>query len=101
MAGSSSDHHALTITIAGRRLTLHVNRKEEGAVQSMVREINDRYSDYQVKFKDRDELDCMVMTLLTYADELRTRPAPNTGAAETDAIKSRLTELNTLVEGML
>ena len=100
MAGSPSDQKAITVAIAGRRLTLHVKVKEESAVRAMVTEINDRYGDYQVRFSDRDELDCMMMTLLTYADELRTlRPAVH---PEKDSeLTGRLEALTGLVDGML
>ena len=41
------------------------------ALRALVQEINERFNDFQVKYSDRDKQDCLVMTLLTYADELR------------------------------
>ena len=92
------EQKAVIVVIAGRPYPLRVGATEEANVRAMADKINDRFNDFQVKFSDRDKQDCLVMTLLTYADELR---QADTGAGEDSQITERLTELNQLVEGML
>ena len=100
MADSPQDLLSIIIMIAGRPYPLRVRPREEKNVRDMADEINERFNDYQVKFSDRDKMDCLVMTLLTYADELRNVRAVN-DTSQDGELTQRLRTLNELVEGML
>ena len=69
-------------------------------MRALVKEINDRFNDFQIKYRDRDKQDCLVMTLLTYASELRNARDQADSGSDTELSK-RLAKLNDLVEGML
>ncbi|TXF89456.1 cell division protein ZapA [Neolewinella aurantiaca] len=100
MASSSSDKNSILVVVAGRPYPLRVEAQEEGDVRALVKEINERFNDFQVKFSDRDTQDCLVMTLLTYADELRS--ARNLADTSLDGeLAHRLKALDAIVEGML
>lgn len=100
MASPSTDLNSIIVMIAGRPYPLRVKASEEAGVRAMTDEINERFNDYQVKFTGRDKMDCLVMTLLHYADELRNAQA-NGNTEAGGEIVDRLTALNELVEGML
>ena len=90
----------INVIIAGRPYPLRVQPKEEKGVRDMADEINERFNDFQVKFGGRDKMDCLVMTLLTFADELRT--ARGAVAAGPDSeLTDRLQALDALVDSML
>lgn len=100
MAESAQDSNPLIVVIAGRPYPLRIAAREEEGLRALVKEINERFNDFQVKYSDRDKQDCLVMTLLTYADELRSarKMADTTLEGE---LANRLQALNTLVDGML
>lgn len=101
MASSpSTDVNSIIVMIAGRPYPLRVKASEEKYVRLMTDEINERFNDYQVKFTGRDKMDCLVMTLLHYADELRNARS-NSNEGPDSEIANRLVALNELVEGML
>ena len=100
MASPSTDIQSIIVMIAGRPYPLRVKSREEKNVRDMADEINERFNDYQVKYSDRDKMDCLVMTLLTYADELRNLRA-NGDTSQNGELSKRLATLNELVEGML
>lgn len=100
MATAPPDKNGIIVVIAGRPYPLRVKPGEEAGVKAMVQKINERFNDFQVKFSDRDEKDFLVMTLLTYAEELRNaRRLADHG--EESELARRLTELTSLVDGML
>lgn len=100
MAGSPPDSNSIIVVIAGRPYPLRISAQEEAGLRVLVKEINERFNDFQVKYSDRDKQDCLVMTLLTYADELRS--ARNMADTSLDGeLAHRLQALNTLVDSML
>lgn len=94
------DSHPITVVIAGRPYPLRVARQDEEGLRQLVREINERFNDFQVRYSDRDKQDCLVMTLLTYADELRVARQMADTSLEGE-LAGRLQALNNLVDGML
>lgn len=91
---------SITAVIAGRKYPLRVAASDEEGMRAVIQEINQRLNEYQVRFQDRDTQDCLVMTLLTYADELRSaRNLADTSMR--GELATRLRGLNTLVDGML
>ena len=100
MAESAQDTNPIILVIAGRPYPLRIAAREEEGLRELVQEINERFNDFQVKYSDRDKQDCLVMTLLTYADELRSaRQMADTSLQ--GELAHRLQALNTLVDGML
>jgi len=100
MPTSTQDSNPIILVIAGRPYPLRIAASEESGLRVLVKEINERFNDFQVKYSDRDKQDCLVMTLLTYADELRS--ARNLADTSLEGeLAGRLKALNTLVDGML
>lgn len=100
MQTSSPDSNPIILVIAGRPYPLRIAAREEAGLRALVKEINERFNDFQVKYSDRDKQDCLVMTLLTYADELRSARNMADTSLEGE-LANRLKALNTLVDGML
>ncbi|MEL6394131.1 MAG: cell division protein ZapA [Bacteroidota bacterium] len=91
---------SITVVIAGRPYPIRVNIQEEAGFRELVAQINKRFNDFQIKYTDRDKQDCLVMTLLTYASELRSaRKAASVHAG--GEIGQRLAQLEDLVDSML
>lgn len=100
MPMSAPDSNPIILVIAGRPYPLRIAAREEAGLRALVKEINERFNDFQVKYSDRDKQDCLVMTLLTYADELRSARNMADTSLEGE-LANRLKALNTLVDGML
>ena len=100
MSTSSPDSSPITVVIAGRPYPLRIAASEEEGLRALVREINERFNDFQVRYSDRDKQDCLVMTLLTYADELRSARNMADTSLEGE-FAHRLKALNRLVDKML
>lgn len=100
MATSSTDINSILVVIAGRPYPLRVDAQDEADVRATVTEINERFNDFQVRYADKDTQDCLVMTLLTYADELRSARNMADTSLEGE-LASRLKALDVLVDGML
>lgn len=88
------------MVIAGRPYPLRVAPQDEAGLRAIVQQLNDRFNEFQVRYSDRDTQDCLVMTLLTYADELRVARKMADTSLEGE-VAGRLQALNTLVDGML
>ncbi len=97
---NAQDNKPITVVIAGRPYPIRVAEPEEEGLRALVVEINERFNDFQIKYRDRDKQDCLVMTLLTYASELRSAREQAVGGSD-EALAQRLAQLNDLVEGML
>lgn len=96
----SENIKAITVVIAGRPYPLRVDAQEEAGLRKLIAQINERFNDFQIKYTDRDKQDCLVMTLLTYASELRSaRKAASVHAG--GEIGQRLAQLEDLVDSML
>jgi cell division protein ZapA len=90
----------ITVVIAGRPYPLRVKESDEAGLRKMVAEINAKFNEFQVNYGTRDKQDCLVMTLLTYASELRTaREAAMPGGG--GELLNRLHSLEKLLDGML
>ena len=61
--------HKVEVTIAGRKYPIKVTSEEETVVQEIVKKLNQQIQDFQIKYADRDKMDCVLMTLLTTAFE--------------------------------
>jgi cell division protein ZapA (FtsZ GTPase activity inhibitor) len=61
----------VTVIIAGRPYLLKVNANDEGAIQRMASDLNDKIAFFQQANPARDKQDCLSLTLMTYAVELQ------------------------------
>ena len=100
MSGTPQDSSPIIVVIAGRPYPLRVAQQDEGSLRTLVQEINDRFNEFQIQYSDRDKQDCLVMTLLTYAEELRIARQLADTSLEGE-LAHRLQALNTLVDGLL
>ncbi|MEM9835362.1 MAG: cell division protein ZapA [Bacteroidota bacterium] len=90
----------ITVVIAARPYPIRVKESEEPGLRKLVAEINAKFNEFQVKYHDRDKQDCLVMTLLTYASELRA--ARQAAEAELGGeLTKRIADLEHLVDNML
>ncbi len=97
---ANEEPKTITVVIAARPYPIRVKAEEEGGLRKLVAEINTKFNEFQVKYSDRDKQDCLVMTLLTYASELRAARQ----AAEVELggeLTHRINELERLVDAML
>ena len=100
MSSSETEPNNIRVVIAGRPYPIRVAAREEAGLRALVDEINERFNEFQVKYSGRDKQDCLVMTLLTYADELRV--ARQLADTSLDGeLARRLQAMDTLVEEML
>lgn len=100
MSTTPKEEKSITVVIAGRPYPLRVPQEEEAHLRLLVGEINGRFNDFQVQYADRDKQDCLVMTLLTYAEELRLARQMVDASLEGE-LGHRLQTLHTLVDNML
>ncbi len=96
------DKDSITITaiVAGRPYPLRVKQSDEAGLRKMISEINAKFNEFQVNYSSRDKQDCLVMTLLTYASELRTHRQAVT-PEEGGELIDKLDALEQLLDGML
>jgi len=96
----ADETRTITVVIAGRPYPIRVKDSEEPSLRKMIAEINAKFNEFQITYADRDKQDCLVMTLLTYADALRA--ARQAAATELGGeLAQRLRGLEALVEEML
>lgn len=94
------DSIGITAIIAGRPYPLRVKQSDEAGLRKMISEINAKFNEFQVAYNNRDAQDCLVMTLLTYASELRTHRQAIT-PEEGGELNDKLDTLEQLLDGML
>ena len=61
--------HKIDVTIAGRKYPIKVTSDEETLVRNIEKQLNQQIHEFQLKYADRDKMDCILMTLLTVAFE--------------------------------
>ena len=60
----------ITVLIAGRPYPLRVEEADEASIKQIVKEVNDKISNFQLNYNRKDKQDCLSMALLTYAVDL-------------------------------
>jgi cell division protein ZapA len=85
----------IDVTIAGRSFPVKVTEQEVNAIRKIEKDLNQKISDFKLKYKDRDKLDCVIMTLLTLAVERTEKEQTNT---QNEELQSQLLKLNELLE---
>ena len=86
--------HKIDVTIVGRKLPIKVSAEEEVVVRGIEKQLNQRIHEFQLKYADKDKLDCVIMALLTVAFE-------NAGKSvdqEPGAVIDRINKLEQLVD---
>ena len=76
------DLNPVEINILGKTFPLKVTQEELAWIQILEEEINHKIMGIQETYPHRDKLDCVIMTLLTYAFENKhqcsvSNPAPD------------------------
>jgi cell division protein ZapA (FtsZ GTPase activity inhibitor) len=62
---------SIVITIAGRTFPVKLDNDEKDFVHDIEQDINAKIMDFQKTYPNRDKLDCVIMTLLTYTFDLK------------------------------
>ena len=63
------DRLSIKVTIAGRIYPLTIQRQEEENVRKAVKLVNEKVSEYQRNFNDKDVQDFLVMIALPYVTQ--------------------------------
>lgn len=61
---------SIKVTISGRNYPLIINRSEEPRIKKMVSEMNEKISEFQLKYGNKDRQDHLAMALLTTYNQL-------------------------------
>jgi len=59
----------MQVMIGGRSYPLRVKTEDVEAIKGVASEINEKFSDFQLTYVNKDKQDWLSMTLLTYAVE--------------------------------
>jgi len=76
------------IRIGSRKYPVKLTDGEFQKAHSIENEINDRISDFQLKYEKLDHQDCVSMALISYAFELYHQVENNSGQPVTERISS-------------
>lgn len=74
--------------IAGRTIPLKVTPEEEALVRNVIDEVNARLRQYQSEYVQKDMMDCVLMTLLTYAVDQHKAQSRLVDEAELDVLSN-------------
>jgi cell division protein ZapA len=85
----------IDVTIAGRTFPIKVSESEVETIRNIENDLNQKISDFNLKYKDRDKLDCVIMTLLTVAVDNSESGKQKTN---TEIIHNQLQKINELLE---
>jgi hypothetical protein len=88
----TGDLKAVEMNILGKTFPLKVTLEEAAWIQELENEINQKISGYQTSFPGQDKMDCIIMTLLTYAFENKHQSSPPT-SVEDDKVEQKLDDL--------
>lgn len=85
----------IDVTIAGRTFPVKVSESEVETIRKIESDLNQKINDFNLKYKDRDKLDCVIMTLLTISVNNSESEKPK---INTESIHNQLQKLNELLE---
>ena len=86
--------HKIDVTIAGRKYPIKVTADEETIVRNIEKQLNQQIHEFQLKYADRDKIDCILMSLLTIAFENAKKEA----SSKNNNISEKLTLIEQLVD---
>lgn len=61
---------SIKLTIAGKSYPIKVEENEEAIARKIEKELNQKINDFQIEYKDIDQVDSLVMVLITYAFDI-------------------------------
>lgn len=67
----SEEMKSITVLIASRPYPLRIKIEDEKRIKDIVKDINEKISDFQLTYTQKDKQDCLAMSLLTYAVDLQ------------------------------
>ena len=67
----SEEMKSITVLIASRPYPLRIKIEDERRIKDIVKDINEKISDFQLTYTQKDKQDCLAMSLLTYAVDLQ------------------------------
>lgn len=67
----SDNMKSITVLIASRPYPLRIKEEDEKRIKDIVKDINDKISNFQLTYAQKDKQDCLAMALLTYAVDLK------------------------------
>ncbi len=88
----------MTVMIAGRPYPLKVRKPDESNIRAIANDVNDKISQYQVTYKNKDKQDCLSMAALTYAVDLQKAKLT---LDQYNSIENRLAELEQLLDQLI
>lgn len=59
------------VRILGRVIPLKIRKKEEKLTSNLIKEVNKKIADFQLKYNKVDDIDSLIMVLLEYVFEKR------------------------------
>lgn len=68
---ADNELNTINITIAGRIFPVKVTEEEKDDVTQLAGELNNKIAEFQRMYANRDKLDSVIMTMLTYIYDLR------------------------------
>ena len=89
--------HKIDVTIAGRKYPIKVTAEEEALVRNIEKQLNQQIHEFQLKYADRDKLDCILMTLLTVAFENKMKETSSVN----NSISSKLDRMEKLIDSAI
>jgi len=89
--------HKIDITIAGRKYPIKVTADEEPIVRNIEKKLNQQIHAFQLKYADKDKVDCVLMTLLTVAFENAKKEA----SSNNDLLAKKLENIEQLIDSAI
>ena len=89
----------ITVVIAGRHFPLKVRDTDEPSVREIAKDVNEKIKQFQQTYKNKDKLDCLCMTALTYAVELQKEKLASSD--QDISIRTKLAHLEESVDRVL
>ena len=77
------------VRILGRVIPLKIKKEEEVTTANLIKEVNTKIADFQLKYNKVDDIDSLIMVLLEYVFEKK-------GANNEDVEEHLLTRMKTL-----
>ena len=88
----------IEVTIAGRKYPIKVTPQQQKIEADIAKKLNHQINDFQIKYADRDKLDCVIMALLTLAFDKHQNDSVHLNenlSKKLDLIESLLDTVNT------
>lgn len=97
------DSKKINVLLAGKPYPLEIKTRDEKSIRLIIKEVNDKIDEYQIDYPRRKQRDCMAMSLLSYAIDLRKirqNPAPYI-KQEHVRLSNKLSEIDVLLDSLL